>query len=354
LQDIFIFCIILLIVDVAKVMEGFIMSKVLTALGLLLMLSLVEVGCGSKPELPGRKPGSLLVQFSMAESRAVAKDVRLIVASLKLRGGSLSLESEAKYDGAGTTIYFPKVYPGTWAVILHGFDQDNDIIFHGEAETEVEPGESGTVLVNLKPATANLDISFNASEIPEIGESITKGRLAIYLDPSSNSATYKDLILEGTQFKAIIPNLPQGSYSARICIPNASSPVYTSPYFIINLYSGKTTTINIDGQGDLNVSAIIDSIPETPAGFGVNYQSETAKLSWQPTNDSDLNCYRIYRTNPEGRLCLLAEVDPNETFYSDPISKDNGHIVTVSYAVSCLDSGGLESQLSQIISIQLE
>ena len=330
------------------------MRKVFITLFFLLILTIIVAGCGSKPDLPGKNPGSLMIHLSVAESRAFAKDVQLIVAILKLRSGSLSLESEAEYTGASTTIYFPKVYPGSWTVTLNGLDQDNDIIFHGEAAAEVEPGQSGIVLVSLKPASASLDISFNASEVPGIGESITKGRLAIYLDPSSNSATYKDLLLEGTQLKAVIPNLPQGSYSAKICIPNASSPVYISPYFIINLYSGKTTTLSLEELGNLNISAVLYSIPETPTNVIVRYQSEVAEVSWQPINASDLFCYRIYRTNSTGRLCLLAEIDPGSSSYSDPITNGNGFNGTVSYAVSCVDSGGLESQLSQIVSIKLE
>lgn len=316
-----------------------------------LILVIVLGGCLSKPDLPGKNPGSLNVTFSVKESRAQSASVHTIKGVLVLEDGSLTQESSSDFNESGTTLSFTDVYPGTWKLTINALDSEGDIIFQGTASVNIDPGQLTNVSLDLLPASASLQIDFDASAIAGVGDTIKAGRFGIYLNPASSSATYYDMTLEGTQLGSLIHNLPEGSFSAKICVPNASSPVYTTPYFLVNLNAGKTTHIRITPDGSISIIGTIDSTPPTPIGLSVVRSGNTAMLSWQPVNASDLAGYRLYRTDKTGRFCLVPVTLGTAVTYSETVSSSMAYHNRISYAVSSFDSGGNESLWSTSVDV---
>ncbi|HEX2952830.1 MAG TPA: hypothetical protein VHR47_02465, partial [Bacillota bacterium] len=305
-----------------------------------------------------QNPGSLSVQLSLKESptstkimMAKADDIRTVKAELRMGKGELSKETSASFSGNGTQLSFEEVYPGDWNLVVCAMDQNSDVIFQGACDVTIESGEHASTIVELKPADASLEIRFEASAIPGIGDTIKSGKIGICFDHTDTQAKYYDLTLSGTTLSALIHGLPEGSFSGKICIPNASSAIYTSPYFRINLNAGKTTSIILKPDGTISVNGVIDSTPPTPEIVNISLNGNTAILNWSAVKASDLAGYRIYRTDKSGCFEFVNEVAANSTQYSDIISSGFTYKGKITYVVSSYDQGGNESQWSNSFSI---
>lgn len=94
--------------------------------------------------------------------------------------------------------------------------------------------------------------------------------------------------------------------------------------------------------------------PDPPPEFNVNGFNDGARrmmrLSWSTVDEADLAGYRIYRSdipfNTADSSLLLAEIDG--AFYDDLTASQTA--LRYFYAVSAIDRGGFESELSQITS----
>lgn len=216
------------------------------------MISVVTAGCLNKPPLPGDDPGTLRVSLifpnSEGESGRVLQSVQ---GAMTYNDDSKTIVSETEYNGPNTSLLFRDLFAGKWRLTVSVTDEAGDGILTGETKVEIFPGKDSSITVTLTLAQATLDIAMDASQIPGLGSTITKGRVGIYYDPSSNRATYKDLGLQGTTLAAVIPNLPEGDFTARICVPNATSPVFASERFPLQLRAGKTTVVRMDATGKI-------------------------------------------------------------------------------------------------------
>lgn len=209
-------------------------------------------GCLSKPDLPGQNPGSLHVSIEFVDGIDTAlRDIQRISGNLVLKNKSINKILEEPYTGPETSLSFTDLYPGNWELTVHAVDSQGDSILSGNITVVIESGKNTSTIVALNLGQTILDISFDASQLPGLGSTITKGRIGIYFDPTSNRASYRDLSLQGTFLTATIPNLPEGDYTARICVPNATSPIFASNRFPIQFRAGKTTVIRMDAQGNI-------------------------------------------------------------------------------------------------------
>lgn len=222
------------------------------ALFLLVIQTLFITGCLNKPELPGFTPASLSVSLQYAEDIDCSeRDILSIKAQLYLSTPSIAKVSEIPFNSFAGAFHFSDLYPGNWQLTITAVDNEGYNVLFNDTKVKINTGEETELTVTMQLAKATLDMAFDASRIPGIGDTITKGRVGIYFDPTTNRATYKDLSLHGTALSSVITHLQEGDFTARIVVPNATTPVFASDRFPLQLRAGRTTMIRMDPEGNV-------------------------------------------------------------------------------------------------------
>jgi hypothetical protein len=330
---------------------------------LLLLLTFLTAGCLKKPYYPGKDYGKLKIRLVVAEEAAmvqaatagnkVTAGIEKIVIQLSHGKGHLTRTGEIPYlSNQPMEANFTSLYPGKWRVTAEAHDEEGFVVLSASCEVTIEPGSSNTTELYLTVAPGFLDFTFDASELPGFGTEITEGKLYVYLDPKTNQSTSFTLTREGDCLTGLL-KLPAGTFQARVAIPQISNSVYESPYYTIHILPGRTEKLTVGPYEELLIGGTINFPPDTPGQLTLDLEepagsgSVTVHLSWAAVIVPDLDGYRLYRTNPEGRFVWLAEVDPDTLAYTDTVAPGAYHNGRVGYAVSSFDRGGSESLWSE-------
>jgi hypothetical protein len=329
---------------------------------LLIVLIIIGNGCGnsnkssSKNTTPDRKTGGLYLQIHFVDNSSIVNKTsanEIVYFKIKLIRTDESLVIEKEFEYGTNEATFDSLYPGEWEVSVSGLDNAGNTIFYGSQVVNVESGAVKEVQITVIPAPGVLDVTFDASRIINSGITVTKGTFYIYLDPATNNSTSHLMTLNENLLKVNF-SVPEGTFQVKLAIPNLTTKgAFISNYYRVDIEAGETTTLTIAPDGSLSAAATIDSTPATPTNLSVAYQRETStvSLSWSAITDSDLNGYRVYRTNIDGRFVRLISIDAGTTGATDPITSSLFYNKKIGYAVSSFDEGGNESLWSDSVYI---
>lgn len=329
---------------------------------LLTLLTLLTAGCLKKPYYPGKDYGELRIRLVLAEETAMVQaataapmiaGIEKILIQLSHGKGHLTRTVEIPYSSdQPMETHLSSLYPGKWQVTAEACDEEGYVVLSASREVTIEPGSSNTTELYLTAAPGFLDFTFDASGLPGFGTEITGGKLYVYLDPKNNQSTSFTLTREGDCLTGLL-KLPAGTFQARVVIPQISNSIYESPYYTIHILPGRTGRLTVGPYEELLIGGTIDFPPDTPGQLTLDREepagsgSITVHLSWAAVIVPDLDGYRLYRTNTEGRFVWLAEVDPATLAYTDTVAPGAYHNGWVGYTVSSFDRGGNESLWSE-------
>ncbi len=312
-------------------------------------------GCLKKP-VAITDYGTLKLQFSLVEgqiqSQALSGDIRKLNIRLAHNSDGIIRETRVDFIGDNQQIEMSSLYPGGWQVTVSGLDDDGSIIFQGSEATSIQPDQTTEIQINLLPAPGFLDVVCDVSQINGLS-SDTGGTLYVYLNSENSTTKYYSLIRDGNLIKGTV-SIPEGTFTVKIAVPNVSSKLFISPYYIVNIQAGKTIHLTISANGGVNISGTINSTPSTPTGLTAAYNSQTSSvfLSWNDVSDPDLAGYYLYRSNSEGRMIRAANVDKGANTYTNKVTASDFYLDEIKYAVSSFDLGGVESFWSEIVNVK--
>lgn len=339
-------------------------KRLVLFLSFLLTVLLFSGGCLPKPYFPGKDPGRLHLRISKAEEAQtparqefslLAKSDDLEKLEIILTNKKLTEKKEIQPFQDELTVTFDSLYPGTWKIQVHGYDQENDEIFYGEDTRLVPPGQTVEAVLWIKPTPGRVRVTVDVSLLLSKDYSVTAGKFYVYENPENNRSTPFDLHLEGNQLtnsKTI--KLAEGTYETEIYIPQKTGAIYGCHYGYINVRSGKETPVHLESDAAFIINAVIDSNPATPENFTVNLVGNQVYLSWDPVTEADLLAYNIYRSNKDGVLKLHHQVDKDTHFFTETVSPADFANGRLRYALSSLDRGGNHSLWTEPVTIYLE
>src|SRR5690554_158493 len=336
-----------------------------------LLFPFLAAGCLQKPYYPGKDYGELKIRLYVAEEAAAMAPGGVTAGTTGLSGamtttddaagiekirihlshgkGKLSRTAEIPYtSGQPMEASFSSLYPGKWEVTAEAYDLEGYMVLYCSREVTIEPGSSNTTELHLKTAPGFLDFIFDGSELPGFGVELTEGKLYAYLNPRNNQSTSFPLTRVGNYLKGLV-KLPAGTFQVLVAMPQITTADYKSPFYTVHILPGRTSELTVGPDGELFIEGTIDFPPEKPAQLYLSLEepgdngSVTLRLSWTAVSVADLEGYRLYRTNAEGRFIHLAEVDRDIYTYIDTVDAGNYHNGRVGYAVSSFDRGGNES-----------
>lgn len=306
----------------------------LVASGLILALTAFS-GC-----LPAPREGDAKLTITVSWPTASARSLDEIDAvNVTLKRQDLTVSQTLAISGSGASGTIEGLYAGDWSVKVDATSGDISI-YTGQTTASVVSGETREVSMTLNAAPGQLDVTMQIQFLLDQGKEVTAGKIAIYMDPNTGTATYKDLARKDATLYALIPDLPSRTYDARIVIPNASSPIFTSSFFQFDIRPGRTTQVLLTNDGFLHIDIGIEEEPGQVRGLtAVKIGSQQVGLAWQVVNGA--TGYRVYRTDGTGRYKQLALVDgvdsvayADTTFGTAPLFDGR-----VRYAVAALDGG---------------
>ena len=322
------------------------------AFSLLLMAVLFCGGCLSKPYLPGKDLGTLHLRIQRAETpagqeqssmMALNKPINKIAIVLTNKKTVMTKTVEPYVEGKVITV--DSIYPGTWQIEVKCYDAKDRWFLYGVETKTIQPGENVNLVIIIRLAPGELNVTMDVTPLSAAGYDASRGRLYVYEDPQTDKATIFDLTLEGNLLKhreQIL--LPQGTYNARIYIPNKSNYFYESDYIKFHVLSGQVETVNLNADASIIIEGLIDLPPATPENFKVTLDNGQPLLRWDPVGDPDLAGYNVYRTNRDGRFVFLDQVDIATHFYHDTKVKiEDYEDNLLGYAVSSYDLRGNNS-----------
>ena len=320
--------------------KGILFFLLVTGLGIL------GQGCLNKPAAITDR-GILKLQFSLMEeqinSRAIAGEICKLNIRLAHKDDGIFRETEADFTGDNQQIEIPSLYPGDWQVTVSGLDIVGSIIFQGNGTAFVQPNQITSIQIDLLPAPGFLDVVCDVSQINGLGATVG-GTLYVYLNPLDSSAKYYPLVRDGNLVKGTV-NVPEGTFAVKVAVPNVSSKLFISPYYTVNVKAGKTAHLEISANGGVTIKGTINSTPSTPVGLTAIYNSQTSSvlLTWIGVTNTDLAGYYLYRSNSEGRMIRIANLDMETNTYTNKVTAGDFYHNEIKYAVSSFDLGGVES-----------
>ncbi|MCL6589858.1 MAG: hypothetical protein K6U80_07895 [Firmicutes bacterium] len=323
--------------------------------GMVLCLSVSVFSLSScLPKPPLHRYGALRLAILPAEqmsSKAQAAEIRFINVKLVHKDDQLVKEEQFEYASGHQEFTFNGLYPGLWRITVSGINNSGKIIFTGTGESLVEPGQTTNIQLKLSPAPGTLKAGCDISRDQALAQQ-TKGTLYVYLNTDTAQTKYFSMTREGNWLKAEAV-LPEGTYQAKIAVPNVTNAIFISPYYLVNIRAGEETTFNIIATSAISIIGFVDSTPETPTGLTAAYNrgDGTIRITWEEGTEPDLEGYHLYRTNNEGRFIRLTvnnstNVSPPVT---DTVAPGDFYNNRIGYAVSSFDRGGNESFWSEIV-----
>jgi hypothetical protein len=329
--------------------------KVLLLLLLLIGIGLLGYGCLKKPA-GVTDFGILRLQFSLMEEpihfKAFAVDIRKLNIRLGHKNDGIVRETQVNFTGDNQQIEMSSLYPGDWQVTVSGLDDAGNIIFQGSGTALIQPDQATAIRIDLIPAPGFLDVVCDVSQINGLDANVG-GTLYVYLDPEDSATKYYSLIRDGNLVKGTV-SVPEGTFAIKVAVPNVSSKLFVSPYYTVNIKAGQTVHLAISANGNLGITGTINSTPSTPTGLTATYNSQTSSmlLTWVGVNDTDLAGYFLYRSNSEGRMIRLANINKDTNTYTNKVSTGDFYHNEIKYAVSSFDLGGVESFWSEMITVK--
>lgn len=200
------------------------------------------------------------------------------------------------------------LYAGEWKVRVDAAMADATVIYTGQTTVMVVSGATRTATVTMQAAPGSLDITLDVGGLIDSGYTVTAGKVAIYENPATGTATYKDLTLGGRTLHGLVTNLTPKTYDARIVIPAATSPDFATEYFQFAIRPGRTTVVQFTNDALVALGITIIPEPGQVTGFSaVKNVAEQVEMSRHAV--SGASGYRIYRTDIDGRFKELVVLD---------------------------------------------
>ncbi|MCL6615135.1 MAG: hypothetical protein K6U03_11085, partial [Firmicutes bacterium] len=284
-------------------------------LGPLLLLILLA-GCVPAPRKGDGRLSLRVVWGGGRPGPRAVEEIRTVTASLGRQGLRITAALEVDQAGGTAAGRFEGLYPGDWNVKVDAAAADGTVIYTGQTTVTIISNEECSLAMTLSPNPGKLDFRMDIAPLLAGGLEITGGRLYVYGDPASNSATVtKDLIREGNLLRGLVENLPTKTYEARVAIPNLSNAVFISAYFSFSILPGRTTAVFLSADGGVDLIIGITAEPPQVTGLTAVVEEGRVVLSWQAVEEATR--YRVYRTDADGRFRELALIDATTIGYVD-------------------------------------
>ncbi len=318
---------------------------------LLLCIAVAAVGC-----LPAPRSGDGRVDLTVTwgASRAGARmleDIATVTATLTRQSLTVSVSLVVDFAAGTATGAAEDLYPGEWTVQVDAVARDGTVIYTGQTTVMVVSGQTSQASLTLQPAPGSLDITMDISLLLDKGLEITGGKVGIYKDPASGSATYKDLTVQGTELHGLITGLASQTYEARVVIPQATNAIFTSEFFRFTIRPGRTAIVYLDNDGQASVAIGILPEPGQVTGLHVTFAgTERVDLAWDSVSGAE--GYRVYRTDEDGRFVQREVLSGGGiSSYSDTeFASAKPYNAQVRYAVAAL-ANGLEGIRSDPVAV---
>ena len=282
--------------------------KMIPALFAPLVLFLLLVGCLPAPR---KGDGRLSISVTWGDGRQVSRaveEIRTVTASLTRQSLRVSVALTVDQANGAATGRIEALYAGEWKVKVDAAAADGAVIYTGQTTVTIASGEERSVAMTLSPSPGRLDLTMDIAPLLAQGLEVAGGKLYIYGDPASGSATItKDMAREGSLLRSIVENLPTKTYEARIAVPQSTSAIFTSAYFSFSILPGRTTGVFLSADGGVDLTIGIAAEPPQVTGLTAAVEEGRVVLSWQAVEEA--TGYRVYRTDGTGRFKELAVVE---------------------------------------------
>ncbi len=269
-----------------------------------LLLILFAFGSGCLPA-PRRGYGTVEITANWGGTRLgrALSEIESVKATLTRESMTVTV-SLTVGDGSATGSA-TGLYAGQWTVRVDAAMADGTIIYTGQSSVTAASNETRSVAVTLNATPGALDLSMNIAPLLAQGLTIPGGKVGIYKNPATNTATYYDLTVTGTTLHGVVANLPSRTYDAKVVIPQSSDAIFTSAYFQFSILPGRTTPVYLDADGWLAVDVQIVPEPGQVTGLSAVKDGTSVILAWSPVPGA--TGYRVYRTDGEGRFVQLKD-----------------------------------------------
>ncbi|MGE5551253.1 MAG: hypothetical protein ACM3ZC_12110 [Bacteroidota bacterium] len=246
------------------------------------------------------------------------------------------------------------LYAGEWTIRIEAAMADATVIYSGQTKVMVVSGGTSPVSMTLNPAPGTLDVTLDVSFLIAAGQTVTEGKVYIYMDPATGSSTTEEMSLEGTNLHALVENLAPRTYDAKVCVPQVTDAIFTSEYFQFDILPGRATTVFLGADGNVAVNVDIVEEPGRVAGFTAVKSQDGTQVFLNWTVVPGATGYRVYRTDDEGRFRQLVVLEGGSiSSHTDTsITTAKPYAGMVRYAVAAL-AGELEGLRSDPASVTL-
>ena len=232
---------------------------------------------------------------------------------------------------------------GLWDVSAQLFDETGDVTHEGTGSVFVRASEEASLLIELAPKEAALEIVVDLASFPE-AERVGKARVTFHTEQVLTLQLGED-----GRFHGVKP-LPPGDWDFSIGLYGsafyASERVYESPWEHVTLHPGKTVRVVWQAAtGSARVDVVVRHLPPAPQGLRVERSGQEARLVWEPVLDPQVTRYRVYARDGEGEP-FEREAEVNEPVWPVPAALLNSR-GPVSFVVTSVTADGRESYRSE-------
>lgn len=326
------------------------------AKSVLIALCTAIVVCGCVPA-PRQGDGriSLRVSWGTAERGLFRglEEISAVNATLSRQSLKVVVPMTIEPAGGSASGTATGLYAGEWTLKVDAVKADGTVLYTGQTKVMVVSNEECHVVLSLR-AVGTLDITMDISLLLEKGLEVPGGKIGIYEDPTSGSATYEDMAREGEGAAAVIHgivnDLEAKTYDAKVVIPQATNAVFISKYFQFSIQPGRTTTVHLAADGHVVIDITILPEPGQVTGLLATPGPSAVTLNWNPV--SGASGYRVYRTDGNGRFWQLEVIGGGGvTSYTDgTFGEADPYNGKVSYAVAAL-AGTIEGLRSDPVEV---
>jgi hypothetical protein len=243
------------------------------ALGIILLGSCANPLSGIYPGGEGK--GSLLVSFDEPLARILVPDLDMSIASYTISGtgpdgGSFSQST------AVSPLAVSELESGTWTVSVEALNKDGIGIGEGQAQAAVQPGQTASARVSLKPkagyGTLALTVLWTAGELQNPA-------LSAQLVPASGSAIPLPFSLSPGQ-AVYTGTIPTGYFTLSLQLLDGSTPV-AGAIEVVRILKNQSTTGRFEFY-ELNLPGgliDVDITPEMSDPIAVTLSGQAAELA---------------------------------------------------------------------------
>ncbi len=186
-------------------------------------------GCSNdapvQPDINNQEQGNVTIAIPKT---AIPQYVATITAVLTRDGYEPIEESVYVFDGPSADIIFNEIIAGTWHLEVNAYSSDNTILYSGDTDVTVNPGQQTNVNLTLSAATGsiNLTVTWDTGTIT-----------GWHLSEENPVLTYVE---------AAIPNVTGIRYPLVYKVGNQWRMIFTTSYY--EYYSSAHCAISDDGE----------------------------------------------------------------------------------------------------------